>query len=80
MVLGQVWAAAAVLVQLLWWLVWAGCVVAFGCVAADVGSVDAAVALAGVHQPVLKLDVCQNAPGHLNVVARYDSDGTAAVV
>lgn len=55
--------------------------VVFGCVAAaDVRSVDAAVALAGVHQPVLNLDVCQNAPDRLNVAARCDSDGTAAVV
>lgn len=54
--------------------------VVFGCVAADVCSVDAAVGPAGVHQVALNLDVSQNAPDHLNAAARYDSEVAAAVV
>lgn len=53
--------------------------VVFGCVAADVHSVDAAVGLAGVHQVTLNLDVSRNSPDHLNAAARYDSEGAAAV-
>lgn len=53
--------------------------VVFGCVAADVHSVDAAVGLAGVHQVTLTLDVSQSSPDHLNAAARFDSGRAAAV-
>lgn len=52
----------------------------FGCVAADVHSVDAAAAgLVAVHQVALNLDVSRSFPDQLNAAARFDSEGTAAV-
>lgn len=79
---GQIW-AAAVLVQLLLWLLWPGCSESSGCVAVVaaaaavvVHSVDAAAGPVGCHQVVQSLDVLD--PDHLHVAAQLDSERAAA--
>lgn len=82
MVLVQI-LAAAVLGQMLKWLLQAGCMVGFGCaavVAAAAAVHSGDVGFAGFHQVAQNLDVFQNDSDHLNAAAHYDSEEAAAVI